>query len=104
MGSLSWDQITQLYWSLTHQVDVLEEGLQEAQQLVDHLQNVGVGVASTFSILVLLTIIWSYKNWGLIRKIFSKIKKTLPTPPTLENIRRMMGDFLKIRGMNLPEE
>ena len=30
-------------------MDVLEEGLQVAQQLVDHFRNDGVGVISTFS-------------------------------------------------------
>ena len=82
----------------------MEEGLEEAQELVDHFQNVGVGVISTFSILVILAIIWSFENWGSIRKLFSKGKSPLLTPPDLENIRRTIGDFLKIRGMNLPEE
>ena len=49
MGSLGWPQITKLFRTLTHQVDVLEEGLAEAEEFVDHFRDVGVGVITTFS-------------------------------------------------------
>ena len=98
MGSLGWPQITHLYRTLTHQVDILEEGLEEAQQLVDHLQNVGVGVISTFSILVLLAIIWCYKNWGSIRKLFKKSR--VPCQPHLpwKIFPEQWGTFSRLEG------
>ena len=95
MGCLSWQQITNLCRTLTHQVDVLEEGLEEAEEFVDHFRDVGVGVITTFSILVFLAIVWSFENWESIWKLFSKVKSPFPAAPTLENIRRTMGDFPK---------
>ena len=104
LGSLSWPQITNLLRTVTSQVDELGEDLEEAEEWVDHFRDVGVGVITTFSILMFLAIIWSFKNWDSIRKLLSKVKSPLPSTPPLDNIRRTMGDFLKIRGMNLPEE
>ena len=67
-------------------------------------KNSGIGVVTAFSLLVLLDIVWSFRNWGLIRKIFSKIRNPLPQSGTLESVRKNMADFLKIRGMALPQD
>ena len=67
-------------------------------------KNTGIGVVTAFSLLVFLAIVWSLRNWGLIRKIFSKIRNPLPQSGTLEDVRKNMADFLKIRGMALPED
>ena len=104
MGSLSWGEITQMYRVLTHQVEVIREEVREAEEWFTYLRNTGIGVVTAFSLLVLLVIVWSFRSWGLIRKIFSKIRNPLPQSGNLESIRKNMTDFLKIRGMPLPED
>ena len=104
MGSLSWGEITQMYRVLTHQLEVIRQEVREAEEWFTYLRNTGIGVVTAFSLLVLLAIVWSFRNWGLIRKIFSKIRNPLPQSGTLESVRKNMADFLKIRGMALPED
>ena len=104
MGSLSWGEITQMYRGLTHQVEVVREEVREAEEWLTYLKNTGIGVVTAFSLLVFLAIVWSFRNWGLIRKIVFKIRKPLPQSGTLESVRKNMADFLKIRGMALPED
>ena len=62
MGSLSLPQITNLFRNLTHQVDVLKEGLEEPEVFVDHFWDVGVGVITTFTIRIFLAIVWGFQN------------------------------------------
>ena len=104
MGTLSWGEITQMYRGLTHQVEMVREEVREAEEWLTYLKNTGIGVVTAFSLLVFLAIVWSFRNWGLIWKIFSKVRNPLPQSSTLESVRKNMADFLKIRGMALPED
>ena len=89
MGTLSWGEITQMYRGLTHQVEMVREEVREAEEWLTYLKNTGIGVVTAFSLLVLLAIVWSFRNWGLIRKIFSKIRNPLPQSGTLESVRKI---------------
>ena len=103
LGSLSWGEITQVYRVLNHQVDVVREEVRGVEEWITYMKDTGIGVIAAFSLLVFFAILWSFRNYGLIRKIFSKIQ-SIPQSGTLENVRKNISDFLKIRGMHLPED
>ena len=92
MGTLSWGEITQLYRGLSHQVGLVREKVGEAEVWLNHLKNTGIGVVTAFSLLVLLAIVWSFRNRGLITKIFSEIRNPLPQSGTLESVRKNMAE------------
>ena len=93
MGTLSWGEITQMYRGLTHQVEMVREEVREAEEWLTYLKNTGIGVVTAFSLLVFLAIVWSFRNWGLIRKIFSKIRNPLPQSGTLEGVKKIWQTF-----------
>ena len=86
MSSLSWPQITGVVRTVISQVEEVGQSLNEAEQMIDYYQDVGVGVICTFSVLIFLILLWNPKNWGSIQRLFSKIKN--PLPLNLDQVRK----------------
>ena len=102
MRSLSWPQFTEVVRTVNSQVEEVGQSIKKAEQMIGYYQDVGVGVICTFSVLIFLILLCNLKNWGSIQRLFSKVKN--PLPLNLDQVRKNMAEFLRIRGMELPEE
>ena len=99
LKSWSWPQITALVKTIVSNMDSLQARVEAVGASIAYHVGVGAGLISALSLVLLVALVWCYRNWGRVREMLTKWKDQ--PAPGFDNIRRVMGDFFKIRAMPL---
>ena len=96
LSGLSWPQITNLVKGIFSEIEDLEDSLEDMGENVQYSKDVGIGLISTLGVVLVLSIMGAYRFWGRIK---GNLKN--PFPFSLDNLRRTISEFLRIRTMDI---
>ena len=96
LSGLSWPQITNLVKGIFSEIEDLEDSLEDMGENFQYSKDVGIGLISTLGVVLVLSIMGAYRFWGRIKGNFKN-----PFPFSLDNLRRTISEFLRIRTMDI---
>ena len=96
LSQLSWPQITNLVKGIFSEIEDLEDSLEDMGENFQYSKDVGIGLISTLGVVLALSVMGAYIFWGRIK---GNLKT--PFPFSLDNLRRTISEFLRIRTMDI---